>query len=392
MNLKEIFKEKKSILDDKRLLYVIVFAVMFVVYIFPVGLINKYFNISIPLDKLIFFIIIISIFIIYKISIRSISKSEIIFIILTILFTILTKEIKCLIFLTLLLLDELIKHKNKIIDIFKESKILYICVAFTIFYTVLYKILGMVRSDRYAFSAIAEINQSGLAIFCLSILLMIKNKKIGYGFMIFGLLTVSRSYFLAVILFVISQLPIIKKMLTNIKIIKNCNYIVLTVVTSIVLILIAYFYIYENSIGNVYWGDNVENRLINILDYSNLFRFVTNLVLVMIFYEKPVKLLGGLKDIEYVNYGKTCFERLGIPYKNIYPHNLFFSHLKIYGIYSFIETWYINKILKKIVTKNNFIIFFSIFLYSILLGAGLYSYWIFLTCFVLMSCDDNKDD
>ena len=46
---------------------------------------------------------------------------------------------------------------------------------------------------------------------------------------------------------------------------------------------------------------------------------------------------------------------------------------------------YTSSILKKITNSNNFGIYIGIALYSILLGAGFYSYWLYLSVFVLIT-------
>ena len=86
-----------------------------------------------------------------------------------------------------------------------------------------------------------------------------------------------------------------------------------------------------------------------------------------------------LKNINCI--GMEIAEKMKIPYKYIEPHNLFFSHLKMYGIFSIVETIYIHIILKKVINKDNFLLYIAIFLYSIILGAGLYSYWLYLSFF-----------
>lgn len=374
----------KSLLENEKITKLIIFALLFVVYMLPSGLLTNYFKINIAIDKLLFSSIMIILYIVNKIKTRKISIPQVIFIITVLFFTILNKNINYLLFLTILFLEDIIEYKDNIIQVLKKSDVLWLCLGFTIFYSIFYKLIGIVRVDRFAFSAIGEINQSGLAIFCLSLLLMVKNKKIGIAVMLAGLLTISRSYFIAVAIYAISKLHITEKIIDKIKNIKYCNYFVLTIISCVLLIFIGLFFIYENSIGNVYWGDDVENRLVNLLDYSNLFRFLTNIVLIMIFINKPFKLLTGLSNVEYTNMGKECYNLLNINYKYLNPHNLFFSHLRIYGIFVILETFYISRILQKIVNKYNLLIYIAIVLYSILLGAGLYSYWLYLSCFTLM--------
>lgn len=375
--------KRSSILDNEWFLRVLVFTVLSIVYIFPQGLLSRYTNLDISVDKLLFTFVMFLTFVLCKISTKRITKSQIIFLALMLLSTALCQDLRCLTFIYLPVIEDLMPYRDRIINILKKTSFLYVCLGFTIFYTILYSSLGIVNADRFAFSAIAEINQSGLAIFCLAILLMLKNKKLGYVCMVFGLLTVSRSYYLAVVLYLISRISFVKRWVGKIKNWRLLGYPVLVFVSSVVLLLMGWFYIYQNSIGNVYWGDNVESRVFQLLDYSNLFRFVTNIALLMVFVRQPMGLLTGFKDSEYFTGLAESYSELGIPYKALNPHNLFFSHLRMYGLFALVETWYIGRIMGKIVNKNNLFVFLAIVLYSIILGAGLYSYWLFLSFLAL---------
>lgn len=75
------------------------------------------------------------------------------------------------------------------------------------------------------------------------------------------------------------------------------------------------------------------------------------------------------------------YTRLGI---GIGTHNLFFSHLKMYGLATFLEIFYVSKILKKVTNQNNFGIFIALFLYSIILGTGLSSFWLYFSAVILI--------
>ena len=41
---------------------------------------------------------------------------------------------------------------------------------------------------------------------------------------------------------------------------------------------------YKN--GNIFWGDEIKNRLYNLLDYSNYFRFTTNILIILMFQRR----------------------------------------------------------------------------------------------------------
>lgn len=353
--------------------------VLFCIYIFPTGIIDSNF----PFSK---FIFILSICGLYILTIDKINLREFMFLVLIIVFTLITKNVNYLLFITISFMDKMLKYKDIIKEYLLKSKILYICLLFTIIYSILFFGTG----GRYAFTAIKEINQSGLSIFCLAMLLLKKNKKVGIFTLLFGLLTISRSYYLAVLVYILSKTKICKKLIKKEKVIKFWSYTKITIISSLGLIFLGIFYIQQYKMGNIFWGDNVSNRLYTFLDYSNFFRFVAIINLVLLFKYIPHKLLFGITDEEFIKFGSMVSNELGIPYKYIVPHNLFYSHLKIYGIFSIFEILYVSNILKKIVNDNNFYIYISIVFYSIILGAGLYSYWLYLTIFVLIINDGGK--
>jgi len=366
---------------NNHLIIFTIFIILFCTYIFPTGLIDPSYTYS-------KFIFVLSICFCYLLSLKQMRIWELIYMIIIILLSIISKNINYMVFITIPYLDKLLKKKDVIKDYILSSKILYVCLIFTIIYSFVFA--G--TNGRYAFTAIKEINQSGLAIFCLGLMLMKKNKKIGIFTLLLGLLTFSRSYYLAIIICLISKLKTVRKVLLKEKIVKFCNYTNLTIISSVVLIIIGFFYIEQYKNGNIFWGDQLSNRLYTFLDYSNFFRFTAIVNLILIFKYMPSKLLFGISEHEFVFFGSGIADKLGIPYSAIVPHNLFYSHLKIYGIFSFVETIYVSIILKKVVNQYNFLIFIAIVLYSFILGAGLYSYWLYLSCFVLIMNGGNQNE
>lgn len=363
---------------NKNILKFHIFIVLFCIYIFPTGLINTTF----PIAKLIF---IISSLLVYFFSLNKINIKELLFIFLIFIFCLISKNIEYGMFITIILLDKVLKHEKEIKLYLKKSNILYICLVFTLIYSVLF--FG--TDGRYAFTAIKEINQSGLSIFCLAMLLIYKNKIIGLITLSIGLLTFSRSYYLAVLLFFLSKSNLLKKII-NKNIMKKCNYFNITILSSILLFFLGLFYIYQYKIGNIFWGDNINNRLYTFLDYSNFFRFTAVINLVLLFFYYPSKLILGVTEQEFITMGSYVSKQFNIPYKYIVPHNLFYSHLKLYGIFSIFEIIYVSSIMKKITTHENFYIYIAIVAYSVVLGAGLYSYWLYLSSYVLIVYNGKK--
>lgn len=362
------------------LIHFFVFIVLFCTYILPTGIISTSFSAS----KLLFVLVICGL---YMLTLKKFDIKEVIFLGIIIVMTVLSKNINYLMFITLAFLKKVLNYREDIVNYIKKSKILYVCLIFTLLYSLLFAGTG----GRYAFAAIKEINQSGLSIFCLALLLMCKNKKVGWFTLLFGLLTISRSYYLAFIIYIFSKTKISEK-ISSMKITTKLNYFNLTVITSVILIGFGVFYIYEYKLGNIFWGDNISNRLYNFLDYSNFFRFVAVINILLVFKMAPTKLLFGVSDREFIQYGILVARELNIPYKYLVPHNLFFSHLKMYGIFSLFETIYVSSILKRVVDSKNFMIFIAIFMYSIFLGAGLYSYWLYLSVFVFLLYSNQSEE
>lgn len=375
-----------KIKSNNMLLKIVIYIVLFVAYVFPTGFISTSFIVT---DKAIFTIGIIVVYILKIMSKKKIRKDDLLFICIIVAFCIIGKSFKYFMFLTILLLEDIIKDKDEIAIIINKSIMPYICLLFTF----LYSILNFGKGGRYAYTAIMEINQSGLSIFCLALIIMHKNKKIGWFTLIFGLLTVSRSYYLATLLFIISKTKLAKLIVFKFKNwIKYFNYSTITIISSFLLIGIGHLYLYKYNIGEIFWGDNISNRLINIFDYSNLYRFIANLAVIIIFIKSPIKLFTGLTKEEYINFGNLIYSNFNVPYKYTNPHNLFFSHLKLYGIFSVIEIIYVSKILKKIVNENNFFVYLAIVLYSIILGAGLYSYWLYLSVIAILLLNGSEEN
>ena len=365
----------KFVLTHKKIVKIVVFLILFCTYILPTAEISAE-NIYGP-PKAIFVVVIV---ITYILTFKKCSVKEVLFGILIVFMTIYTKEINYLMFITIMFLDKLIEYKDYVKDYLKKSNILYVCFIFTLFYSAVY--FG--ENNRYAHTSIKEINQSGLAIFCLAVLLFQKNKKLAIFTLLFGFLTLSRSYLLATACFLVFKTNLAKKIFTQ-KMVSIMNYTNLTIISSLALFLLGIFYIIQYKMGNIIFTSNSVNRLFTLLDLSNFFRFTAIIIVVLLFKNNLPKLLTGITDAEFIKFGQATANELGIMYRVTVPHNLFFSHLKIYGIFAFFEIMYTSSILKKITNTKNFGIYIGIALYSIFLGAGFYSYWLYLSAFVLIA-------
>ena len=373
---------KKIKITKELLMKVVIITVFACTYIIPTGIIETKYSVS----KIIFVAVIAIVYMIQIIKIKEVRKTEIAFLVFIAFFCIISGNLNYLVFITIPFIARNLKYKNEAKEYILESNILYICLFFTVIYSIIFAGTG----GRYAFTAIKEINQSGLSIFCLGIMLIKKNKKIGIATLLLGMLTFSRSYYLACIIYIISNIKIIQKIFLRDKLIKICNYTNLTIVTTIAFIAMGIFYIQQYKAGNIFWGDEVSTRLYTFLDYSNFFRFVTNVLLVLAFKEQPYSIFTGMTDNEFRMLGQQISNQMNLPHHYLLPHNLFLSHLEMYGVFSIIEIVYISNILKKITNKKNFFLYMAIVAYSVILGAGLYSYWLYLTIFMLVINDETE--
>ena len=321
----------------------------------------------------------------YILFYKRLTKKDFLFLAIITVFVIVFKRFSYFVFLYLPIADKMFEYRNEVVDYIKKSKFIYLCLIAVAFYSIYY--FG--EDGRFAFSSMHEINQSGLAIFLLGIILYNKNKKIGIGTLVFGLLTFSRSYYLGLALLIIGY-KFKNKISGNI--IKKANYFIITVVTTILLFVIGIFYIQQFKLGNISLSENNISRVFNLIDYSNFFRFSANVILFYVIKKHPSILIGGIDNQQYLLYAHSQAGSMGVSYVGNIPHNLFLSHLKMYGIISILETIYLSKILKKIVNKENFFIYISIIFYSIFLGSGLFNYWLFLSIFVMLMYNTGAEN
>ncbi len=359
-------------------------VVLVATYIIPTGIIATQYQIS----KLFFVGCIFLLYVIYCAQSLRVNKREMAMIVFLIIATIVSRNINFLVFITLPFANIMVQKKDRIIQYLKSSNILYVCLLFTIIYSigsyVFLPIQGNEDHKRLVRTAIVEINQSGLSIFCLGVMLRKKNKLVSISVFIIGLLTESRSYFLALFIYFFSKTKLAHKIINMIKT-KKWTYFKLTLITNVLLLLAGYIYIYlyqHNQIIPYVQG----NRTFALNDYSNFFRFSLIVLLCYVITKEPRYLLFGLSDEEYIKQlGLTAKTVYNIPYAGNQPHNLFFSHLQKYGMFSLIEAYYVSTICRKIITKSNFLVYIALVLYSVLLGAGMYSYWLYLSIFALLT-------
>lgn len=364
-----------------------VYLVLFMVYLLPSGFLFGAFS---SIHNHIFSVMALLIYTVTKFKNNTINKKTIYIWLIVIFVAIYTKKFGFIDMLVIPIVDEFINKKEDIKRVIKKSNILYVALAFTLLYSVLYNKLSIggrgegTLGSGLVFTAIGEINLTGLSLFCLSLLMMKKNKILGKMLFPFGLLTLSRSYILSLICVIFFNIKYVKMLIKKIG--KYLTYHNLTMISNVALILMGFFFINLFSKNKIvaYSTTAGFHRLFNMNDYSNLFRFLAIYLVAIITMKNPQTWLTGMSDEEYIYYGKQITSSLNVPFSEIGPHNIFFSHLKIYGIAVFLEIYFISKYLKRVINQNNFGIFFAVFLYSIILGTGLYNYWLFLTVITLI--------
>ena len=366
----------------------IVWLVFFTIFIFPNGLVFGSFN---AMHNHIFCGILGIIYLMYKAQSGKLSVKILIIWSLILSVSIYTKRFGFIDMIALPVFGEFVAYKDTIKKYVEKSWLPYICVAFTICYTFVYRALGIGGRGEgeigsgLLISAIGEINLTGLSVFLLSMIIRKKNKYVGTFTMILGLLTLSRSYILALVSVFIFNFKFVKK-ITD-KCIDKINYLNLTIISSVLLFGVSVIFIGLYLSGNIV-SYNVTagiSRIFKLNDYSNLFRFLAIFIIVTIVTKHPQTLLLGFSDEDYLRYGKEITNSLGVIFGvGIGTHNLFFSHLKMYGVAVFLELYLVSKYLKRVLSSNNYGIFFGVFLYCIILGSGLNSYWLFLSAIALI--------
>ena len=370
-----------------RSIKIIVSLVFFMVYIIPIGLIFGPFN---AIHNHIFATIIGLIYISLKIKSWKIKKIKLYIWILVFIVSIYTKKFGFIDMIIIPILNDFIRCKNEIKNVVYKSNIAYFSIAATMVYSVMYRILGIGGRGEgevgsgLIFTAIGEVNLTGLSLFCLALIVRKKNKFLGNVVATLGILTVSRSYMLALISVFVFNIKIIRKAMD--KLIDKCTYLNFTIISSVVLFGLGIYNVYLYLNGMIVSHSLTEGfgRLFVFNDLSNYFRFLAIYLIVMIIISNPTAAFLGFTNEQFVEYGREITNSQGLLFSDIGTHNLFFSHLKMYGIAVFFEIYFVSKYLKQIITTNNFGIFLAIFLYSIILGTGLSSYWLFLTTITLV--------
>lgn len=355
-----------------------IIAIFICVYILPVYFLR---TMGIPLDQLIFAMIII-VFYINKLWKTNKTKAKDLILLITILyFCFMHRTISHLHLIGLIVLDKMIDKESRILQYIQKSKVLFISLMFVFLYSSIY----FDYMGRYVYTGLREINQSGYALILLFLMVRVMHKNIGNILIVLGMLTFSKSYLLGIIIFFVvnfMEKRLIFKSKFIINRLKSFKFIAISLFIALILLAQYFTILYNNNLLNSY-GVGWERYSV-IADHSNYFRFTTNTNLLEIYKTHPEKLLYGLTSEEFIEYSHKISIAKGQGHRAIRPHNYFFSYLRIYGVFALVIFWYISTLFKRIVTKKNIKIFLVIFSYATFLGIGFSSYWLFLSVFTMI--------
>lgn len=352
--------------------------VFFCIYILPVDFLSN----IIPLDKYIFIGIVLIIYVSLVLKLKKITLFDIAIFTISIFFCLLKNDVSYMHIISIGLCNKLYSNSNILKEIkhyLQNSMFLYICLFFVIIYSIIY--FGY--DGRYVNTGQLDPNTSGLAIFCLFTIIRSRNKKIGNFLLVIGFLTFSKSYLLAIIIYILFSY-----LYNNKNIFLKLNYAVLSGLSIAFLIFLSSLFIYMEDLGKIKNYQTGINRFIVFFDYSNYHRFTVNTNLLAIYKENKNLLMTGIEEEIFYNLNSKYSQSQGMIFYRIRPHNYFFSYFRIYGIWSLLIFILTYKVMKKVLNETNNSISVAIFMYLIFLGLGMNNYWLYLTSFTLIAYND----
>lgn len=348
-------------------------ATLLTIYVFPSSLLEQ---MGVAIDKYFFMVVMLGVYGCIIIRNRKVGMFEFSAIIMTIMFSVLKKDVGQLHLLTIAISYRLLQAPQEINIIkehLKKSAIVDICTAATAIYTLIY--FG--HDGRYMSTGNTDPNTTGLAVFCLFVIIRSRHKKVGDLLLLLGLLTLSRTYFLALIIYYGYEH-------FNGRNLVNVNFAVLSIFGVLVLIGIANAFIFAEQNNMLMEYQSGLRRFSGVLDYSNYFRFTTNLNVIGIYIQNPQLMLMGMTDSQFMKLNAKYTLRNGLRYRAIKPHNYFFSYLQIYGIWSLPIFGMTYKVLNRVISKENTGVAVVIFLYLMILSLGAANYWLVLSLITLI--------
>lgn len=240
------------------------------------------------------------------------------------------------------------KHKIEI-----SPKVIEISILLS-FLSLLFQFIQSFGRERLGNSAI-DPNFSGYYFFLFFLLCWKMNfKKIGVIIISIGLMTLSRNFLLAILLFSIFSANAIQVLCRKLKIL---NYYLLVLISMSLLLIGGLYYLKNVKIDYRY--SNSSDRLLDVKDESNQERFLINTIVVSNIYADPYNFLWGKSQSEY----KAKL------YKK-FPHNAFLALIIGHGLLlSIVYLIFFGKIFNQNFDANIPYIF-SLFAYFLFLTGG----------------------
>lgn len=221
-------------------------------------------------------------------------------------------------------------------------------------------------------------NYSGYYIFCLFLFTWFNNyKKIALCLLLCGLVTLSRNFILAVVVFfLVANSSYIRK------VVLRFNYTSLLLFGYVILFIISTLYIAKFSEEIIQGTTNLEKDITQIVDRSNLDRFTANILFIDDFTGNMKKYYWGI-DTE--TYTKNVF-RNG-------PHNSLLQLILNYGLFfSFFYFLILSTIFSRYHKSLKFVsAYSSLIVYFLLLGGGIYGIQVIWLSFIYKSSMDSSD-
>lgn len=349
-------------------------AVLLSIFAFPVTMLT---SMGIPLDKYFFMFWVLVLYAVLLMKNKFITLIELEVILISLVFSAAKADISFLHLISIALAYRIVRDDDLlavISDHLHRTPTVYVCLAFVVFYSLVY--FG--DDGRYVRTGIQDPNTTGLAIFCLFVLIRCRHKLPGDFLLLCGILTFSRTYLAALaVFFLYNQLVVSGRGFTF-------NYVIISVVGILALVGVSSLFTALQERGEITDYASGFSHFSSVFDFSNYFRFIVNTNLINIYVQQPDLLLTGMTDEHFIELNRIYSRDNDLLFRMIKPHNYFFSYFQIYGIWCVSIFYLTYEVFKKLINKRTNGCAMVIFIYLMLLSLGAANYWLFLSMFLLM--------
>jgi len=240
------------------------------------------------------------------------------------------------------------------INIKVKKYVVYLSFLFVVYQLATFRFLGTVPVLSWI-----DPNYSGYYIFMFSI--FSKNsgfKKISVALILLGLLTLSRTYILAIIIFLLfDNIEYLKQLVFKFKL---AEFFRLMIISLVVVMIIGSLFIASDK-KRSHFSDRGIERIFSVDDLSNLYRFTANKKFADSILSNPSYYFFGVNTVDYQ------FD----VFMNT-PHNSFLALIVNYGIFfAFPFILIYGMSFNKLFTKDNVPLIISHFIFYSFLGAGI---------------------